>query len=127
MNAHFSPLRAKFQKSTNTADTKPLITRSSATPDWPAWWARASTNSAIPRPKMNRTCVPLIDRTELTRERIAIVRNHPAPVLTTRSARSFCSTKFVRVREDCGVLLRPKPGVDIKFLQQTVLAWREVG
>src|SRR6266487_1257521 len=68
---------------------------------------------------MKRMPAPLMARTELTMERIAMVRNHPAPALTTRSARNFCSTKFVR--EGCGVELKPKLGDDIAFLRLLIL------
>jgi hypothetical protein len=41
---------------------------------------------------MKERCAPASVRTEFTIDNPAIARNHPAPLLTICSARSFCST-----------------------------------
>src|ERR1041385_782203 len=53
-------------------------------------------------------------------ESTATMQNQFAPAFTTRSARSFCSTRFVNAA--CDVPLSPMPGLDMNTSEYTV--WR---
>src|SRR5437764_14031393 len=75
-------------------------------------------------PKMKRIPAPLMDDRELIIESAAMMANQPAPTLTMRSARSFCSTKFVS--EDCDAAFRPAPGVAMEYLKKRLSIGGEV-
>jgi len=91
--AHFSPLRAKFQKPTKIPAMKRLTINPSVDPVVPDWRPIASTIWVVPRPKMKEKWVPLMVSTEFRIDRPPMARNHPAPFLTICSARSFCSMR----------------------------------